>query len=134
VKSRALRNALRDATLAIDRARARRKRDPEAAIDLWRALVEGRWSMIDRFDSNGRRLFVARRNDPAARGPRGLTARERQVVGYAALGHSNKLIAYELGLAESTVANHLTDAQLKLGVRTRTELIQIHSAAVPRRS
>jgi FixJ family two-component response regulator len=31
--------------------------------------------------------------------PRRLSRRERQVVAFAAIGHPNKLIAYELGLA-----------------------------------
>jgi len=51
---------------------------------------------------------------------RGLTLRERQVLAYAGLGHSNKVIAYELGLSTSTVSTHLARArrkmQLPLGV------------------
>jgi len=54
----------------------------------------------------------------------GLTLRERQVVGFASLGHSNKLIAYELGLKPSTIATHLSAAAKKLGLRSRLELIQ----------
>jgi DNA-binding CsgD family transcriptional regulator len=44
-----------------------------------------------------------------------LTDRERQVFTYAAMGQSNKLIAYSLGLAVSTVAAHLERARRKLG-------------------
>jgi DNA-binding CsgD family transcriptional regulator len=36
-----------------------------------------------------------------------------------ALGHANELIAYELGLAHSTVSVLLACARAKLGARTR---------------
>jgi DNA-binding NarL/FixJ family response regulator len=52
-----------------------------------------------------------------------LTEKERQVVGYAKLGHHNKLIAYELGLSPSTVRVLLSRVATKLGVRTRSEII-----------
>ena len=69
-------------------------------------------------DSDGRRFILAHRNDPDAPDIRGLTLRERQVVAYVALGHANKVIAYELGLTISTVASHLARARLKLGLRS----------------
>ena len=116
------RAVLRDAALRIDRARLRRTRDPDEAIDLWRALVSGRWTIVDRFDTDGKRFFVAWRNDPAVPRHRRLTRRELQVASYASLGHSNKLIGYELGLSTSTVSTHLETAQEKLGVRGRLEL------------
>jgi DNA-binding CsgD family transcriptional regulator len=110
------RAALGDAVRAIDRARGTlRRTDPERAVELWRALVAGRWSLLDHFDSDGRRYVLAHRND--ARVPedaRGLTLRERQVLAHLALGQSNKVIAYELGLSQSTVAAHLARARKKL--------------------
>jgi DNA-binding NarL/FixJ family response regulator len=124
---------LRAAAVAIDRARGTRVPDEDDAIALWHALIAGQWTVIDRVDSDGRRLFIARKNVPAVHRHHALTTREQQVVAHAVLGHSNKLIAYELGLAWSTVANHLTDAQSKLGVRTRAELIQLHSTIRQRR-
>jgi DNA-binding CsgD family transcriptional regulator len=118
------REAFRAAVIALERARGPlRRRDPDAAIDLWRGLVQGRWSLVDRFERDGRRYIVAHRNDPAALDPRSLTDRERQVVGYVALGHSNKLIAYELGLSPSTVGVLLARAAAKLGARSRAELV-----------
>jgi DNA-binding NarL/FixJ family response regulator len=98
-------------------------------LELWRALVEGRWSVVDSYESDGRRLVVARRNEPRVRDPRGLSARESQVAAYASHGHSNKMIAYLLGVSESSVAAHLKSALSKLGVTSRVELTRLfHSA------
>ena len=120
---RSSRDALRAAVLAADRARGPlRRRAPDEAIEAWRGLVAGRWTLLDHFDRDGRRYLLAHRNDPDAPDPRALTLRERQVVGYVALGQSNKLIAYELGLSASTVGVLLKNAAAKLGARSRTEL------------
>lgn len=125
-KARTARDALRDATLAIDKARGRlRRTDPDAALNLWRGLLDGRWSLIDRFDHDGRRFVVAHRNHVTTRGLRALTPRERQVVSYAGLGHSNKLIAYELGLSLGSIGTHLSAALAKLGLKSRLELLQL---------
>lgn len=51
----------------------------------------------------------------------GLTPRQIEVYLCAARGLPNKLIARELGVAESTVKTHLTAVYTALGVRNRTE-------------
>lgn len=124
-KDAGAREALRGAAVAIDRLRTRAARtgDADGAIQGWKGLVSGRWSLVDHFERDGRRFFVARRNDPRIE-PGALTLRELQVAGFAALGHSNKLIGYEMGLSESTVATHLMRAAKKLGVRSRAGLIR----------
>lgn len=50
-----------------------------------------------------------------------LSGREKQVIGLVVTGKSNKAIAAELFLAESTVKCHLSSAFAKLGVRSRNE-------------
>jgi DNA-binding NarL/FixJ family response regulator len=50
-----------------------------------------------------------------------LSSREKQVIGMVVTGKSNKAIAGELFLAESTVKCHLSSAFAKLGVRSRNE-------------
>lgn len=50
-----------------------------------------------------------------------LSTREKQVLGMVVAGMSNKAIAGELFLAESTVKCHLSSAFSKLGVRSRNE-------------
>jgi DNA-binding NarL/FixJ family response regulator len=52
-----------------------------------------------------------------------LTARELQVVQFAATGKTNKMIASELSLSEHTVKNYLFHAFEKLGVSSRIELL-----------
>ncbi len=106
---------LREGVRAMERARGPlRRRDPREAVEVWRGLVAGLWSLVDHFDTDGRRYLVAHRNDASTPDPRALTERERQIVAYADLGQSNKLIAYQLGLSASTVAVHLSHAREKL--------------------
>lgn len=88
----------------------------------WDALVSGRWSLVDRFDSDGRRFIVAYRNPPGFLDPRRLTPREEHAAMLVALGRSNKEIAVGLGITESTVANLLAAALGKLGIESRTLL------------
>lgn len=118
---------LRRAVLALETSRgALRRSDPDASLDARKALVSGRWSLLDRVELDGRRYIIARENPPGAPGPAALTPRERQVVGYAKLGHHNKLIAYDLGIADSTVRVLLARAAAKLGVRTRRDLLRAY--------
>ena len=127
-EGKAARAALRGAAVAIDRARTKKIRlsRPEEAVRQWETLVQGRWSLIDHFEKDGRRYLVARRNDPYVAGDK-LSLRERQVVGFVALGHTNKLIAYELGISTSTVGTHLSKAAKKLGLSSRLALIKAFS-------
>ena len=128
-RSRTARDRLRQAAKNMDRARCRELRASDEALDLWQGLVAGRWSLVDRFDSDGRRFVVARRNEPHVRDPRGLTARERQVVALAGVGHDLKVIAYDLGLDVSTVSSHLRSALRKLHVGSRVELARLFGAS-----
>lgn len=123
-----VRSVLRETVRRIERVRSRAGRaDPDGALRAWDGLVRGRWSMIDRFDSDGRRFVVAMRNDPAHPDPRGLTARERQVAEYVGLGRTNKEICYTLGVSQSAVTNCTARAQEKLGLSSRAELTAFYS-------
>jgi DNA-binding CsgD family transcriptional regulator len=122
-KNKAALEALRAAALDMERARGPlRRRSAETAVELWRAMVLGRWTLVDEFEHDGRRYLLARENEPTARGPQVLSPRERQVAALMAMGHSSKLIAYELGIAYSTVRVMLVNAQKKLGVSSQEEL------------
>jgi DNA-binding CsgD family transcriptional regulator len=122
------REKLRAAAVGIDRSRARKHRAD--ALDAWKAMVDARWTLVDRFDHDGRRFFVAYRNDFPLPDARRLTRREQQVVAFAALGSTSKLIAYELGISVSSVTTALSSAARKLGVRSRAELVLLARALV----
>jgi len=131
-EARSARDALRRAAAVIDRARSSAgRRDPDAALEAWRGLVSGRWSLVDRFDRDGRRYLVARRNDPRVCGPAALTERQRQILAHAACGLSNKEIAYALGLAPSTVSTHLRNGMRALGLRDHAALAALFRPAPP---
>jgi len=117
------REALRSAVRRFDNARSiTGRRDSDAALEDWEALVHGRWSLVDRFDSDRRRFVVAVRNDPRFPDPRGLSLRERQVAEYVGLGRSAKEISYLLGVPAASVENSTRRAQSKLGLGSRVEL------------
>jgi DNA-binding CsgD family transcriptional regulator len=122
------RTGLRTAARHIDKARGKlRREDPEAALSLWNVLVKGEWSLVDHFESDGRRYLVARENQPHLAQPRALTPPERHVLSSTALGHSLKLIAYELGLSPSTVSALRTRAMRKMGLRSLFDVARLYA-------
>jgi DNA-binding NarL/FixJ family response regulator len=56
-------------------------------------------------------------------GPDALTAKEREVLAFAARGLSNKEIAQAQRVSPRTVQSHLASVFLKLGVASRTEAV-----------
>lgn len=114
---------LKEAVLAMDRARRSYRRRPDHTLDAWRTLVRARWTLVHEFESDGKHFVVARANAASESGPKTLSSRERQVLGCLALGHSQKVIAYELGLSHSTVRVLLARARAKLGATDLGDLI-----------
>ncbi|MGH0037825.1 MAG: helix-turn-helix transcriptional regulator [Myxococcota bacterium] len=122
-EGRDARERLRHAVRALEEARgSARRREPEEALALWEGLVGGRWSLVDRFESDGRRYLLAVPNDPEVGDPRGLSRRERQVAEFVGLGRASKEIAYALGLSTSAVSNAERRVRQKLGLGSRSEL------------
>lgn len=127
-RSKMARARLREAALRMRRSRGPlRRRDPQKALDLWRALVSGTWTLVDRFESDGKHLVVAMRNDDSD-APFALTGLQRQVAELAALGYGNKQISYAMGIKESTVAAHLPRVMDRLGVDRREDLALLAGA------
>jgi DNA-binding CsgD family transcriptional regulator len=131
--SPAARELLRATASRIDRLRARPQRmSAEEATHVWQALYDGRWTLVDSFERDGRRYYLACPNEPRPPAQATLGEREAQVVGALAAGHSNKAIAYELGVSASSVATHLRRAQRKLGASSRVELIRAYQELLRR--
>jgi DNA-binding CsgD family transcriptional regulator len=125
-RDRAARVSLGEAVRLMERARGRlRRADPDEALQLWRGLVDGTWSLVEHHDTDGKRYLLARRNQPGVREPTALTRNERSVLAFAAMGHQNKYIAYLLGLSPSAVTSHLRSARRKLGLSSRGDLIRM---------
>lgn len=127
-RGRAARTALRDAVRRLERARpAKTDGQSEEALRLWQELAAGGWSVVDAFDSDGRRYLVALpRDEPPARPP--LSTREAEAARLAAAGLANKAIAWELSLSTPTVGTLLARAAKKLGARSRAQLIHLVQA------
>ena len=67
---------------------------------------------------------MRRTQDGAPAGAVDLSEREMDVLRLTALGHSNKAIASELGIAVKTVETYKTRAMEKLGFRSRVDVIR----------
>lgn len=119
------RGALRDAARKVLAARrVPADRGPDV-LELWRALYGGEFSLLDTFDSDGRRFVIARRNAPGAPSSEtALAPRQRRILALLAGGCTNKLIAYELGLAPATVAREIGRLRTLLGAHTGSELVR----------
>ena len=73
-------------------------------------------------------LFETHRSVPAQipddiAGPCGFSPRQLQVLEQLSEGKQNKIIAYELGMAESTVKVHIRHIMKKLNARNRTQVV-----------
>ncbi|HEX6839704.1 MAG TPA: LuxR C-terminal-related transcriptional regulator [Polyangia bacterium] len=129
------REALSQAVRAVENARRNVRRiDAGEAVGAWKVLVSTRWSLVDHFESDGNRYVLARRNDVPLRGYGSLTEREHQAVCRALLGHTNKLIAYDMGISASTVGVLLHRAARKLDAKSRGDLIAKYRRATTTRS
>lgn len=115
----------------IERARTKRHGRDDDALEVWQGLIDGRWSLVERFDADGKRYLLAHQNPEHVRDPRGLSDIESRVTGLAARGYSNKLIAYHLGLAEGSAAGYLAAALRKLGLADRADLVRTLGACYP---
>lgn len=117
------REALTRAVRAFDQARALRGgQDADESLAAFEGLVAGRWSIVQSFESDGRRYLVAIQNQPGQIPAAALGANEAHALLLRAQGLTNKLIAYELGLAESSVHHLIHEGMRKLGVPRESDL------------
>ena len=98
---------------------------PREALELWKGLVDGRWSLLDVIDTDGRDFTVLKENPLQVRSRTALSERERQVAFLVGRGHRIKLVAYELGISASTVRSQLRSALRKLNLEDRAALCRL---------
>jgi DNA-binding CsgD family transcriptional regulator len=99
-----------------------------AALSAWLGLFEGRWSLVDHVDTDGRRFVIARSNEPdfwPTRPASPLSKRQSQALYCAAAGLSNKEIGYLLGMSSPTVATHLRRGLSVLGISSREDWLRM---------
>ncbi|MCA9645548.1 MAG: helix-turn-helix transcriptional regulator [Polyangiaceae bacterium] len=119
------RELLRRHVRSMEKARSNTRRsDAPRAISLWQGLVDGRWSLVDRFEADGKRFVVALENPVAAASITRLSPKEAAVCQLAAQGHPLTAIASALGSRPSTVSTQLRQGMRKLKVSKRAELAQ----------
>jgi DNA-binding NarL/FixJ family response regulator len=123
------RRALTEAVRSMEQARRANVRSaPDRALELWRCLVAGQWSLVDHWEQGGRRYLAAYSNRVGQRDPRALTATEQSVLRYLALGATNKEASYALGLSEKTVSKSVTQILKKFGTKSRVDLAAMFDA------
>ncbi len=108
----------------VERCRASRTGRDERALDAWSALVAGEWGLVEREERGLGRHYAVIETSRASR-LRALTSLETHATELSARGLTGKMIAYALGITPSSVSKALAGAALKLGVGTRTRLVQI---------
>lgn len=92
----------------------RRELAHTATGDLWPELIDGRWTLVDRYEASGRRVVLALRNAPSAAGLCRLSQREIQALDLARRGASNKEIGLTLNLSAPSVTRLLQSVTHKL--------------------
>ena len=80
-------------------------------------------SLLSVLHINGGIMIRPRLAETPKRDAEPLTGREQQVLALVAEGYSNKLVAYQLGIRERTVKNHLTGIMTKLRASDRTHAV-----------
>jgi two-component system nitrate/nitrite response regulator NarL len=94
--------------------------EPEVLLEKLKEAAAGHMTLSDRLTGLLARAIRkdSRPNDPDEAG---LTEQERRILDLIASGYSNKLIARELNITESTVKVHVKHLLRKLNLRSRVE-------------
>ena len=124
-RASAARSLLCRAVLDAEKARGpMRRKDPDGALSLWRELVMGRWTLLEKADVDGRRLIVAHANPPDA-GQRALSERQNVILRLLVQGYSESAISSALGLSSGAISQQVRGALRKLRLRGPSALIEL---------
>ena len=95
--------------------------DPERFLESIRETLEGRLIVDPAMARYLTDMIRERREAPS------LTDREEDVLGFLALGMTNKMIARRLGISDGTVKGHVKHLLKKLGFSSRVEAAVWHA-------
>ena len=97
--------------------------DDVRALDRFTSRVDATWSVVAEVDDGADRWVVAKRNPSTVLPlPGSLSQRETQVMSLLLLGRTQKVVAYELGIAHSTVRVLVSRALTKVGAKNVEEV------------
>lgn len=89
-----------------------------------RELISGAWKLLDEFECDGRRYFVAASVSSGAL----LSELDTRFLHKRACGCSVKEIAIEAGLSEATISRRLQRAMRELGLSGQPQLARVWAA------
>ncbi|QEP41749.1 two-component system response regulator NarL [Ectothiorhodospiraceae bacterium BW-2] len=95
--------------------------DPEETLEFFRQAALGKLVVSGRLAVQLANVIRGQPTTPLNQSQAGLTEREQQILIHLSQGHSNKLIARELGISDTTVKVHVKHILKKLNLRTRVE-------------
>ena len=104
--------------------------DPTAA-SIWTELLAGDWVIVERRDRPCERTLVLRRSTDDEKHSCAFTPLERDVVAMAMRAWSLKMMAAELVLSTSRVAEVLARVRAKLGAPTHADLLRMIGSPRP---
>jgi len=99
--------------------------EPKAGAVLWGNIVRGDLTLVEEIN---RGYLMVSIDDSELRARCRLTVGEVDVIEASIGGHSTKSIAHTLGISSSIVSQRLGTAAIKVGARSRTELVRIAAA------
>jgi FixJ family two-component response regulator len=89
-------------------------------------MVDGQWTLVERFDTDDKHFLLARRNAPHVAEHHKLTERERAIVERVALGARSPTWATSSGSARAPSPRR-SGAMKRLGIETRAELMELRA-------
>lgn len=123
-RTSAAREQLTSHVRSVERQRTQQNRQRPDAIDTWKALVGGRWTLVEKTQRGQPRHYAVLEVVTNQR-LRAVNALEMQAIELSARGTSGKNVAYALGVTPGTVSKLLAGACLKLGISNRTQLVRL---------
>lgn len=108
----------------VERGRGHRQRQQAESVQAWSALISGHWGLVERDEPSIGRHYAVLETTRASH-LRALSVLEAHAIELSARRLTGKNVAYALGVTPATVSKLLASATLKLGLRNRTELVQL---------